>query len=96
MTSCSLFCTSPRIWGANWFLIRAAVSAVAFAQPVEIEIEEECEIEIQESGSVPGCQPTEPTGGGGGWGRVKRARSQQAIQPACLRYVPVKDNIYEG
>ena len=29
VTSCSLFCRGPRIWGANWFLIRAAVSAAA-------------------------------------------------------------------
>lgn len=64
------------------------------AQPVEIEIEDECEIGTQESGSVPGCQLTKPTGGGGGRGCVEQAKSQRAIHPACLRYVP--DNIYEG
>ena len=88
-------CRGPGIWGANWFLIRAAVSAVAFCSACrDGNGGKKCEIRTQESGSVPGCQLTKPTGGGGGWGCVERAKSQQAIHPACLRYVP--DNIYEG
>lgn len=91
MTSCSLFCRGPRIWGANWFLISAAVSAAAICSACSDTNRKKCEIATQESGSVPGCQLTEPTGGGGGWGCVEGAKSQQAIHPACLRYVP--DNI---
>lgn len=30
ITSCSFYCRGPGIWGADWFLIRAAVSALAF------------------------------------------------------------------
>lgn len=52
---------SSRSWGANRFLIRAAV----WRSTIEIEIESE--IRTRDSGPVPGCQLTEPTGGGGSW-----------------------------
>lgn len=56
----------PRIWGANWFLIRDAVSAAALPQSVEIVEERTCEIRARESGLAPGCQQAEPMRGGGG------------------------------